>query len=242
MPSSTARIVQKHPGLWLGRSLRRDIAALPTGHSALDRRLPGGGWPLGALTELLTAAPGNGELSLLLPTLARLSSQGQWIIMLDPPWVPYPPTLHGHGVALERIMLIRTDSAHESLWACEQVLRDIRGGAVLAWHDAPGFAQLRRLQLAARNGLKIAFLFRSSTSARQASPSPLRLQLEPDTRGTRITVLKCQGRPLPEPIFVQRAPELPGSIQSKTMTEQTSPTRLPITRGKAARVLPVHAH
>jgi cell division inhibitor SulA len=191
---------------------------------------------------LLTGAPGNGEVSLLLPTLAQLSNQGQWIVLLDPPWVPYPATLYGHGVALERIMLIRTSSARESLWACEQVLRDIRGGAVLAWHDAPGFAQLRRLQVAARNGLKTAFLFRSIASARQASPAPLRLQLEPDTRGTRITVLKCQGRPLPEPILVPRAPELPDGIQSTTVTEQSRPIRLPITSGKGTRVLPVHAH
>ncbi|MBX3682927.1 MAG: SOS cell division inhibitor SulA, partial [Thauera sp.] len=44
-------------------------AVLPTGFSALDAELPGGGWPAGALIELLADRPGVGELSLLLPLL-----------------------------------------------------------------------------------------------------------------------------------------------------------------------------
>src|SRR5579862_5430764 len=44
--------------------------ALVSGFDELDRRLPRGGWPLGALIELLCFAPGIGELSLLLPAPA----------------------------------------------------------------------------------------------------------------------------------------------------------------------------
>ncbi|MGH8045040.1 MAG: translesion DNA synthesis-associated protein ImuA, partial [Stenotrophomonas sp.] len=46
------------------------VAAHPTGHPALDARLPGGGWPPAALSEVLLAAPGQGELALVWPTLA----------------------------------------------------------------------------------------------------------------------------------------------------------------------------
>ena len=42
---------------------------LPTGFATLDAELPGGGWPAGALIELLADRPGIGELSLLLPLL-----------------------------------------------------------------------------------------------------------------------------------------------------------------------------
>ena len=45
--------------------------AQPSGYAALDAALPGGGWPEAALVEVLLAADGLGELSLLLPTLAR---------------------------------------------------------------------------------------------------------------------------------------------------------------------------
>ena len=65
---------QRYPGLWragqlghLGRA--GSVPALPTGHDALSAELPGGGWPVGALTELLLADPGVGELRLLRPAL-----------------------------------------------------------------------------------------------------------------------------------------------------------------------------
>ena len=130
------------PDIWRGRQLRRNIPALSSGHAKLDRHLPGHGWPLGALTELLLETPGAGELSLLLPCLAAITAKRRWVMLLDPPWVPYPPAMHGHGVALDRVMLIRTRTAGESLWACEQALRGVRGGAVLAWQEDPGFARL----------------------------------------------------------------------------------------------------
>ena len=38
-------------------------AALPTGFATLDAELPGGGWPAGALVELLADRPGVGEQS-----------------------------------------------------------------------------------------------------------------------------------------------------------------------------------
>jgi protein ImuA len=44
-----------------GRVAQHTAAALPTGFASLDRRLPGGGWPGGALTEILTAAEGGGH-------------------------------------------------------------------------------------------------------------------------------------------------------------------------------------
>ena len=50
-------------------SSQRNIAS---GLEALDAQLPGGGWPLGALTEILLQHHGIGELQLLMPALARL--------------------------------------------------------------------------------------------------------------------------------------------------------------------------
>ena len=52
-----------------GRSAAIVSDGEPTGHAALDALLPQGGWPRGALTELLLPADGVGELDLLLPTL-----------------------------------------------------------------------------------------------------------------------------------------------------------------------------
>jgi hypothetical protein len=190
----------------------RDTPAVPSGYAELDRHLPGRGWPLGALTELLAGPPGAGEFSLVLPALAAITAQGHWAMLLDPPWVPYPPALRGHGVALERVMLIRTRSPGESLWACEQALRSVRGGAVLAWHDDPGFTRLRRLQLAARAGHKAAFLFRPLEAAARASPAALRLQVRALGEDVAVSILKCRGSPFREPIRLRRPWQLPGHL------------------------------
>jgi hypothetical protein len=48
-------------------------AGLPTGFGPMDAAV--GGWPQGALTEILTDGFGIGELSLLMPTLAVLSHE-----------------------------------------------------------------------------------------------------------------------------------------------------------------------
>jgi cell division inhibitor SulA/protein ImuA len=189
------------PGLWKGRRANGAGHTLPSGHARLDAHLPGGGWPIGALTEVLTAHPGLGELSLLLPALARLGADGQWVVLVDPPWIPYPPALRARQVVLERLLLVRTGDASSTLWACEQALRNGRGGAVLAWPRAITFPRLRRLQLAAREQGKLGFVFRPESAVRETSPAALRLQLEHGAAGaTRVRVVKCRGSHPPAPV------------------------------------------
>jgi len=54
-----------HPSLWLASQLARGNACtVPTGYPSLDKELPGGGWPISCLTELLQRQPGIGELRL----------------------------------------------------------------------------------------------------------------------------------------------------------------------------------
>jgi len=223
-----SKLLSSTPQLWKGHRPNHAQRTLPTGHARLDAHLPGGGWPLGAVTELISARPGLGEFSLLLPTLSNMSKQDQWIIMIDPPWIPYPASLHGHGLLLEQLLLVRTHKEKESLWACEQALSSGRGGAVLAWPERISFTRLRRLQLAAEGNGKVAFLFRPENVLDTASPAALRLQLEADgSHGTRINVLKCRGsRPL-EPAWIPRPyaqahtlhmpnPQAPGAIVQAT--------------------------
>ena len=54
-----------HPNLWFGSQLARAYRkTVDTGYAALSAELPGGGWPLGALMELLVQQPGVGEMRL----------------------------------------------------------------------------------------------------------------------------------------------------------------------------------
>ena len=151
------KLLDATPQLWRGRQANRSQRALSTGHARLDAHLPGHGWPLGAMTELISHKHGLGELSMLFPALAEMGEQGRWIILVDPPWIPYPASLQGHGLLLKRLLLVHTHSEKESLWACEQALRSGRGGAVLAWPEHKGVSlpcsRLRR-KAAALNGMQ----------------------------------------------------------------------------------------
>lgn len=215
-----------HPLLWRGKQISHRVPAIGTGHAVLDAALPGQGWPLGAVTELLNDTAGCGELSLLLPALAQFSREDRWVVMVDPPWIPCPSALHSHGMALEKLLLIRTRDRAESLWACEQVVRGIAGGAVLAWPDTLSFAELRRLQLAAEHARKSVFLFRQCNAAKTPSPAALRLQLTADNDSLLIRVLKCRGQRPPADIPIRRGRLLrpmPTRADSETTGKHTAP-------------------
>ena len=168
-------------------------SALLSGFDELDRQLPRGGWPLGALIELLSATEGIGELSLLLPALCRLARDGRYIVWIAPPYIPYAPALIQRGLPLERLLIVHTRSLAESLWATEQALRCPAVGAVLGWPAHLVDKSLRRLQLAAEAGGSLGILHRPLTAAGEASPAALRLQLQPQRYGLGIHILKARG-------------------------------------------------
>lgn len=177
--------------------------AIPSGHETLDAQLPDGGWPLGALTELLSQRQGIGELRLLLPALARLSRQGRWLVWVTPPHVPYAPALTQAGIELSRLLLVRHGDAIQQLWAMEQALRSGTCGAVLGWPAVSDNRVLRRLQLAAEAGHALGVLFRPWAMGAHASPAALRLRLESASDGLVVQILKRRGGWRTHPVLVR---------------------------------------
>ena len=172
---------------------------LPTGFAALDAALPGGGWPAGALIELLTEHPGVGEISLLLPLLRELADE-RWMALIAPPLLPYAPALEAAGVALQRLLLIRPSTPTEALWATRQASASSSCALVMAWLARLDTAALRRLQLAAEQGATPLFLLRARSAVRHASPALLRLALSPTLDGLQIDILTRRGPPAAGPI------------------------------------------
>jgi hypothetical protein len=168
-------------------------ATLVSGFSELDALLPGGGWPQGALTEVLAPRESTGTLSLLMPTLAALSRQGRWLAYVMPPHIPYAPALAERGVDLSRLLWIRCRDEPQALWAVEQLLRSRVAGAVLAWPSRLQITDLRRLQLAAEEAGSWGVLFRPPGVADEPTPAALRLQVEPCPDGISVTILKRRG-------------------------------------------------
>ena len=213
--SASLSALLEHPALWRGDDCARNVAAVASGFAALDRCLPGGGWPQGALTELFAPLTGIGELALLMPACARLTRAGRWVIFVAPPYIPYAPALAAAGLDLARLLLVRAQSSADRLWALEQALRQRHCGAALAWPQPLDDRSLRRLQLACEQGGSSAFLFLPERAALDASPAALRLALAPAEDGRLdIRILKRRGGMLAHPIRVDpRTPDGAGDGQ-----------------------------
>jgi len=192
-PVSIESLLGRRSDLWRGRARGRAVPeGVPTGHQALDRELPWGGWPPGSLIELLAGHPGDG-LGLVVPALARLSTGLRWVLLVDPPWHPFAPALAARGLALERLVV--AEAGERLAWGAEQGLRSGACSAVLVWGGRWEGAALRRLQLAAQDGDALGFLFRDAAAARNPSPAPLRLRVAGIGAGYRVEVLKQRGAP-----------------------------------------------
>jgi len=236
MPISFAALLDR-PDIWRGDSLSRTGApTLPCGFPGLDAELPGGGWPAGALTEILLAHEGIGELRLLGPALAGLSRRGLRLVWIAPPHLPYAPALAAAGIELANLVIVRVVSPKETLWATEQALVSNACGAVLAWPQGAKYAELRRLQIAAEGGRAPAFLFRAPEAASESSPAPLRIALATSDGGLAVRVLKRRGAPLAQPILL---PSMPPAARGKSHHVDRHPVASAAARDFSARL--VHA-
>lgn len=203
------------PGVWHADELAGGpLHTVATGHSLLDAELPGGGWPLGALTELLQA-PGAPLWSLLLPALAAHWHAGsESVTLVCPPHEPFVPALAAAGLPARAILWIRADTAASSLWAAEQALQCADVGAVVAWLPGAQPVGLRRLQAAAaRRAGTLLFVLRPEGAAAVASParvrmvvrgvaaSPLRAGAE-HVLQMQVRILKRRGPPMTKPLVL----------------------------------------
>jgi cell division inhibitor SulA/protein ImuA len=220
---ASLRPIPEHPALWRGESVSAAPPGVATGFPALDALLPGGGWPANALTEIFAARPGIGELSLLVPTLARLSgTDRRWIMLIAPPYLPYAPALAAAGVDLARLVVVRPRSAAEALWAARQALASGSCSALLAWLAASGAASLRRLQLAAEGAHTVAVLYRPAGAAAASSPAALKLFLEATGGKLAVHVLKRRGSLLTQPVLLEVRPAMSSAAHVPSAPAQDS--------------------
>jgi hypothetical protein len=190
----------------------KDASAAPTrpvwstGCSALDARLPGGGWPTASLIEVLLDDTGLGEVQLFLPALVECqrrighggSDDAPWLVWIAPPHEPYAPALAQQGIDLTRLLVVRPASAMEALWAAEQALGSGVCAAVLLWLKGTDDRWLRRLKLAAEAGGALGVLFRPERHRFESSPASLRVLMTQGEHEVRLDLLKVQGgRPGP---------------------------------------------
>ncbi|PIG09175.1 translesion DNA synthesis-associated protein ImuA [Comamonas sp. 26] len=204
------------PGVWRGTDCQLDSGQTvwPSGHAALDRELPGGGWPGNALIQVQQPVHCHAEWSLLLPALAnrvhRLAGlRTEHVVLVAPPYLPFAPALQAAGLDSERLCCVRPGrSTQELAWACEQALHCHDVLAVLAWLPDLSLSVQRRLQLAAASQGRPIWLWQGLQAESHSSPAALRLRLErraPDPAarhvpGLQLQILKRRGPLLEKPV------------------------------------------
>ncbi|GAB4396961.1 MAG: translesion DNA synthesis-associated protein ImuA [Rhodoferax sp.] len=198
-----------------------EVGVWPSGHAALDAQLPGGGWPRGALCEILQPPGMHAHWQLLLPAVraqTRAGADTPWVALVGAPHTPYGPALAAQGLPPERVLWLRAHTLAERLWTAEQLLLTDAPLFLLLWlttetapgpgadpaearSDAVDANALRRLQRAAGVRPQMLFVLRPLTAARQPSPARVRVAVRWPTAATvsrclQLEVLKRRGPPL----------------------------------------------
>jgi protein ImuA len=197
----------KSPRLPLWHAGQMDELPLSTASSgwpALDAELPGGGWPLHGLFELL-AEPASAEISLLAPWLRSLNRRTlgpRELLWVAAPGRPCVAALLALGLAPSRLVCVEPASTADAAWAAEQALRAGSCAAVLWWHSGPcPIATLRRLHLAGQAGATPLVALRPPAARATGSPAPLRLACRVEAgRRLAVEVFKRRGPPMAAPL------------------------------------------
>lgn len=206
-----------------------------SGWDALDRELPGGGWPCGALTEVLAPRPSVLEWRLLGGALRRVAAAGGTIALVGPPEPPYLPGLRHLGIETGQVVWVRAETPAERLWVSEQIVQVDGGNALLAWLPQARPEQLRRLHSRAQGGRLLLFALRPDAARRESSPAGLRVsaRAEPDWT-LRVQLLKRRG-PAHDTELV--LPSFPGGLEAVLPPRARASGRLPIPLSGASHVV-----
>jgi protein ImuA len=212
-----------------------------TGWAALNAGLRQGGWPRSNLIEVCQQNLNHGEWQLMTPALLRLSSG--FIVLLNPPAMPFVQGLLQAGLDLDRIIIVQAAAKADFLASFYELARAQACDAVLGWQpkQALSYAELRKCQLAAADGAGLYILFRPASMRSQSSPASLRLWLESGATALQVTLFKQKGmlqthdaKPIALPLPELWQGLLPHRLLDQPFKRKTrKPVVTPLRRGKS---------
>jgi protein ImuA len=181
-----------HPSLWRANQLARQHGkVVATGYKNLDVELPGQGWPVAALVELLCQQCGIGEIRLLAPALKAVSKRP--IALINPTQVPYAQGFEYSSVPANKLLLLSGKASADLLWSAEQVLKAGTCGAVILWQQHIRAEALRRLSLHVATSESLLYVIRPLAQTQDASPATLRIAVRPSENGVSLDIVKRKG-------------------------------------------------
>lgn len=183
--------------------------AISSSCEELNSLLPDGGFRRGALVEWISSNDGVGACTLAMLAAREACHGGGMLAVVDRRGEFCPPAAVRLGIALEQLMVVRTNSEADHNWAMDQVLRSPVVAATLAWPDRLDGHTFRRWQLAVEEGGGLGLLVRSASARNEPSWADVRLWVEPQpnptwqsrmtmptasrTRHLRMVLLRCRG-------------------------------------------------
>jgi hypothetical protein len=207
LPASLSRWVSVGTG-----SLASPREALPMG-LPLSTVLPQGGFPLGAVVELVSPANLGHGLSVALEACAksqeqsvRLGADMAWCVFLDPDRTLFGPAVQASGVCLERLLVLHPPRHLLAQTAVRVATSRLFSVIVVDVASVPGAARgskkesrsesmqawwkaSRRLALAVENTNTTLFLLTKS-EAQRATNLPVAMRVELENRGADSLVVR----------------------------------------------------
>lgn len=206
--------------IWRGQSQGfSPKVAVDTGYSALNAGLLANGWPLRSLIEVCQQNLSNSEWLLMMPAL--LKTNGGYIVLLNPPAIPFCQALIQAGLDLERVLIVQVTTKADFLASFFELTRAEACDAVLAWQpkQALNYTELRKCLLATADGAGLYVMFRPASSQQQSSPAVLRILTQLTATDLHITILKEKGA-------LQNQHSRPISLSVPTIWQGLLPHRL----------------
>jgi cell division inhibitor SulA len=181
--------------IWRGDSrLFLPQIALDSGYADINASLVNNGWPTRSLVEVCQKGFQQQELILFAPVLAAGTG---YIVLLNPPTLPFCQALIQAGINLERVIVVQVGNKADFLASFVELARTESCEVLLAWqqHQTFSYTELRKCSLATNEGAALCVLFRPDSAQLQSSPAVLRISTEIRPTDIQLKILKQKGVP-----------------------------------------------
>lgn len=195
-------------------------SCVSSGCAAMDRMLPGGGYPRGALVQWLTGGgQGAGCLSLL--AAKQACDDGGALVVFDSQNEFYPPAAAAIGINLDHLIILRSENvgtksqsarlatpsttpSNDFLWSIDQSLRCSAVAAVWGRLGHIDERWFRRFQLSAESSGCLGLFVQPIGEARQPSWAEVQWLVSPvrssqprslQTQELRLQLTRCRAAP-----------------------------------------------
>jgi len=234
------------PDIWRGDS--RSLVArtsVDSGYPELNAVLLNGGWPTQTLVEVCQKGLHQQEWLLFSPVVTKTAG---YIVLLNPPAIPFCQSLIQAGIDLERIVIVQVCNKADFLASFVELARTESCEVLLAWQPQQllSYTELRKCLLATNENNGLCVLFRPESAQQEASPATLRLLIEIRSTDAHLGIFKQKSvlqdsapvsLPLPKawkgflPYHLLDQITLPGQ-SGISPTKRKSGSVVPLRRGK----------